>query len=227
MKFEPKTSKSLDAKKTTLPPAAASNLKFASANYKVDAPPEEMGEGTDVIVYLAQFGHHSSYGKQTDGKVQITGASKLEKSLDSLYTNYVDHFPCDVIVFYGEDNEPDAELFKKLQQGRPRLQFRQLNGKWWSLPHGLKEEDRKDWFLPAYSVGYRHMIRWYAYLIWFYLTDLGYTHVMRMDNDSYIHSTLRYNLFDYMRKNNKRYGFRQPCTDKTGEYSLRRVVTQF
>lgn len=31
----------------------------------------------DVIVYLAQFGHHSSYGAQTDGRNPITGVSKL------------------------------------------------------------------------------------------------------------------------------------------------------
>jgi len=50
---------------------------------------------TDVIVYLAQFGHHSSYGMQTDGKNDITGTSKLNRSLETLYSNYVHAFPCD------------------------------------------------------------------------------------------------------------------------------------
>ncbi|KAL7507614.1 hypothetical protein ACHAXN_004765 [Cyclotella atomus] len=181
----------------------------------------------DVIIYLAQFGHHSSYGKQQDGQQNITGASKLVRSLNYLYKNYVNSFPCDVIVFYGQDNEPDEELFAKLQQGRPRLQFRQLTDKWWTLPHGLLQRDQPRWFQPGYSTGYRHMIRWYAYLVWFYLTDLGYTHVMRMDDDSYIHSPIKYNLFEYMRMNNKRYAFRQPCTDTIGERHLRAVVMPF
>eukprot|EP00956_Cyclotella_meneghiniana_P042465 scaffold248476_cov125-Cyclotella_meneghiniana.AAC.4 len=185
-------------------------------------------DNSDVIVYLAQFGHHSSYGMQNDGRgASVTGASKLERSLDSLFANYVNHFPCDVIVFYGEDNDPEPDLFQKFQRKFPRLRFHQLYGKWWSLPHGLKEEDAGRWVLPGYSVGYRHMIRWYAYLIWPYLDELGYTHVMRMDDDSYIHSRIGYNLFEYMRENNKRYGFRQPCTDSIGEKPLRAIVNRF
>ena len=141
----------------------SSTLHIQDVKYAVP-PAERMAQhnGADVIVYLAQFGHHSSYGKQTDGVHQITGSSKLEKSLMTLYANYVDDFPCDVIVFYGEDNEADPELFEKLQKDRPRLQFRQLTGKFWELPHGLKAENRNKWFLPSFSIGYRHMIRWYA-----------------------------------------------------------------
>jgi hypothetical protein len=48
-----------------------------------------------------------------------------------------------------------------------------------------------------------------------------------MDDDSYIHSPITYNLFDHMRTNNKRYAFRQPCVDSTGEKPLREVVLQF
>lgn len=202
-------------------------LMHKGLGQKSSSIPTGNAKGNDVIVYLAQFGHHSSYGEQHDGQQNITGASKLERSLDYLYKNYVNSFPCDVIVFYGQDNEPDEELFAKLQKGRSQLQFRQLVDQWWTLPHGLLQRDQPRWFLPGYSTGYRHMIRWYAYLIWFYLTDLGYTHVMRMDDDSYIYSPIKYNLFEYMRMNNKRYAFRQPCTDKIGERHLRAVVMQF
>lgn len=37
--------------------------------------------------------------------------------------------------------------------------------------------------------------------------------MMRMDDDSYIHSKIQYNLFEYMRMNKKKYGFRQPARD--------------
>lgn len=145
--------------------------------------------GVDVIVYLAQFGHHSSYGNQTDGKNPITGVSKLNKSLETIYANYLDSFPTDVIVFYGEDDTPPSkELIHNLQYRRPRLKFHQLNGTWWSLPHGLRAQDHGAWRQPAYSIGYRHMCQWYAVRIWPYLANLGYTHVMRMDDDSYIYS---------------------------------------
>lgn len=58
------------------------------------------------------------------------------------------------------------------------------------------------------------MIRWFAILIWHYLANEGYTHVMRMDDDSYLHSRITYNIFDYMRLNNKRYGFRMPVLEE-------------
>ena len=36
---------------------------------------------------------------------------------------------------------------------------------------------------------------------------------MRMDDDSYIHSKIEYNIFDHMRTHGRRYGFRQPVRD--------------
>lgn len=61
------------------------------------------------------------------------------------------------------------------------------------------------------------MMRWYAILIWFYLSEEGYTHVMRLDDDSYIHSKIEYNMFDYVRNNKIRYGFVQPTYEPGGE----------
>ena len=107
---------------------------------------------TDVIVYLAQFSEfHSSYGFQKDSsKESITGLSKLSKSLELLYQNYADDFPlCDVIIFY-TDNRPDNETISKLTRNRPQIQFRELRGKWWTLPHGLKAIERFKWNRPAF-----------------------------------------------------------------------------
>mmetsp|Transcript_6165 Transcript_6165/g.13969 ORF Transcript_6165/g.13969 Transcript_6165/m.13969 type:complete len:461 (+) Transcript_6165:56-1438(+) len=183
--------------------------------------------GRDVIVYLAQFGQHSSYGNQTDGRNSITGATKLNRSLNTLYSNYLNRFPCDVIVFYGEDDSPSHDMLRILQQGRPRLRFHQLNDTWWSLPHGLRAEDRKNWKQPAYSIGYRHMIQWYAVRIWPFLTKRGYTHVMRMDDDSYIYSVIQYNMFEYMRQNDKRYAFRQPCIENNVGVGFFEIIDEF
>ncbi|KAL7517825.1 hypothetical protein ACHAWX_002713 [Stephanocyclus meneghinianus] len=170
---------------------------------------------TDVIVYLAQFKHHSTYGVQYDAHQNvITGLSKLNKSLDLLYTNYVQHFPtCHVLIFHDLIDAPTAETKLMLSKNRPQLQFRQLDGKWWELPYGLKSQDRYKWKRSSFSIGYRHMMRWFAILIWEYLASHGYTHVMRMDDDSYLHSQIKYNLFDYMRNNQKRYGFRMPVVE--------------
>ena len=57
------------------------------------------------------------------------------------------------------------------------------------------------------------MMQFYAVRIWPFLNELGYTHVMRLDDDSYIYSKIVYNLFEFMRVNEKRYGFRQPVME--------------
>jgi alpha 1,2-mannosyltransferase len=176
-------------------------------------------KATDAIVYLAQFSKvHSTYGAQQDIENNtLSGDSKLSKSLDLLYSNYVNNFPNNVhvIIFYvAEEGEPTAEVMEDLQlTNRPQLQLLPLNSTYWSLPYGLQKRDSFFWNRPMYSIGYRHMMRWFAILIWPYLTDLGYTHVMRLDDDSYIHSEIKYNLFDFMRDNNKVYGFRQPVIE--------------
>lgn len=64
-------------------------------------------------------------------------------------------------------------------------------------------------------MGYRHMIRWYALKLYDFLRDFGaspdgcqYQYVMRMDEDSFLHSSVSYDLFEYMRFNKYSYAFR-------------------
>lgn len=71
------------------------------------------------------------------------------------------------------------------------------------------------------------MMRWFAILLWPYLENEGYSHVMRMDDDSYIHSKIEYNLFDYMRSEGKRYGFRQPVRDSGVGRGYDAIVNEF
>ena len=135
---------------------------------------------TDAIVYLAQFKDHSTYGVQYDAEHNaLSGISKLNRSLHLLHINYVNYFPsCDVIVFHDATDVPSEHDRLVLSKNRPRVQFRQLDGKWWELPYGLQERDKWRWKRTAFSVGYRHMMRWFAVLIWDYLHEEGYTHVM-------------------------------------------------
>ncbi len=175
---------------------------------------------TDAIVYLAQFSQlHSTYGAQHDiANNTLSGHSKLSKSLDLLYSNYINHLPnnnVDVIIFYvPHEGVPTNKTMEELQLAhRPQIKLHPLNSTYWSLPHNLHERDSIHWNRPMYSIGYRHMMRWFAIRIWPYLSQLGYTHVMRLDDDSYIHSQIKYNLFDYMREHDKVYAFRQPVIE--------------
>lgn len=71
------------------------------------------------------------------------------------------------------------------------------------------------------------MIRWFAILIWSYLAGEGYTHVMRMDDDSYLHSKIQYNMFDYMRSNKKKYGFRMPVMEEAVGVGYDAIIDHF
>jgi alpha 1,2-mannosyltransferase len=205
------------------------NTNKAQYNRVTDNPSKKK-KHTDVVVYLAQFGeYHSSYGFQLNAdKESITGLSKLNKSLELLYSNYINHFPsCDVVIFYDKQHGPDNQTMAELHRHRPQLKFRELKGKWWNLPHGLKPIDRYKWNRPAFSIGYRHMIRWFAILIWPYLAGEGYTHVMRMDDDSYLHSEIKYNLFEYMRDSGKKYGFRMPVLEEAVGNGYNEIIDSF
>lgn len=145
-----------------------------------------------------------------------------------MYKNYLDQFPsCNVIIFYDSSSPPDLRTQVELRRSRSQLEFRELNGTWWEVPYGLDEKRHHKWKRPKYSIGYRHMMRWFAVLIWPYLAAEGYTHVMRMDDDSYIHSKIGYNLFEYMRDHNKKYAFRQPVRDSAVGKGYDRVIDDY
>ncbi|KAL7555159.1 hypothetical protein ACHAWF_018817 [Thalassiosira exigua] len=181
----------------------------------------ERAKAKGAVVYLAQFGNHSSYGVQRDPRTGtlVTGHSKLNRSLALLYANYADRFPADVLVFHDGGSVLDDETISELSRGREGLKFVSLRGKRWSLPHGLKAWHFRAfrWKRPAFGVGYRLMVRWYAVSIWDYLRGEGYTHVLRLDDDSYVLSEIEYDLFDYARENGIKYGFRMPVYEEGGE----------
>jgi len=182
---------------------------------------------TDAIVYLVQFGQHSSYGAQYDVETNhvLTGLDKLEKSLTKLYANYLDNHPnVDVLLFYDYQNPPTNKIIEQLSMNRPQIQFRELDEQLWSLPNDINLNRLKR---PKFSMGYRHMMQWFAVLLWPYLAGEGYTHVMRMDDDSYIHTEIQYDLFDFMRRTGKKYGFRQPIIDPVHGQGYDELVEEF
>lgn len=58
------------------------------------------------------------------------------------------------------------------------------------------------------------MIHWFAIDIWQYFQDhanrtgCGYEYVMRFDEDSFLHSPVEYDVFEFMKQNDFNYGFR-------------------
>jgi hypothetical protein len=159
-----------------------------------------------VIVYLAQnTSKDSQYGRDS--------RSMLEKSLDLLYKNYNNRFKHDILIFHeGDFTQKDQ---KEVIRDRKEINFFRIHFK---TPGFLNEKEiPKLW--PAgneagFGMGHRHMIRFYAVQLFDILNDLGYDWFFRMDDDSFIHSRINYNLFEFMEQGGYEYGYRVDVNEK-------------
>ena len=146
----------------------------------------------DAIIYLGQK-QHSSY--------DATHANTLNASMESLRRNYGAVRDADVIVWHeGELAPRDATAL----DGVANVRFCLLtNDTGWAVPARWDPPPEMPW-----SVGYRLMIRFYAVTVWPTLAKLGYSWVMRMDDDSFILSKIDYDVFASLRQRRLLYAYR-------------------
>lgn len=153
------------------------------------------------IIYLAQ-------NTQKDPHYKRDSRSMLEKSLDLLYKNYNDQFRHPIIIFHeGDFLKKDQEEVKK---GRIEIQFQEVH---FEIPNFLNPSEVPEMWDGHVNLGTRHMCRFYSLQIFDIIRDLGYDWFFRMDDDSFIHSKISYNLFEYMEKNDFEYGYRVDTKD--------------
>ena len=169
---------------------------------------------TNAIVYLAQK-THSSYQRDSYGH--------LVRSIELLAKNYLsidDHREnLDIFIFHTSDFDAQdlfdlEQQFDSTSSGVVRL-VNLTNSPYWQRPVNLRGEDPERWnAYPLFSEGYRRMIHFFAIDIWQFFSDYGqqsgckYRYILRLDEDSYIHSPIQYDVFDLMRANDYVYGFR-------------------
>jgi alpha 1,2-mannosyltransferase len=168
----------------------------------------------NAILYMVQKGKHSSYNRNS--------TALFIRSLDLLYENYlsVNHHYKNVhvlIVHSGDYTKQDLEYLDRRYNQTLYLKLMDVsNTDYWTIPNSVRHDNLSQWAVyPQFSVGYRHMIRWYALKLYDFIRDYGqadegcrYQYLMRMDEDSYIHSPITYDLFDFMQSNNYSYAFR-------------------
>ena len=158
-----------------------------------------------AIVYLAQnTPKDTQYGRDS--------RTLLEKSLNLLYLNYNQQFRHDIIIFHeGDFDLGDQEA---VANGRKEIKFHQIR---FEIPAFLPAvevpEVWDDGFGVKFGLGHRHMIRFYAVQIFHILAELGYDWFFRMDDDSFIHTPIRYDMFEFMAKNGYEYGYRVDIRD--------------
>lgn len=169
----------------------------------------------NAIIYLAQK-EHSTYGRDS--------YSILMQSLSLMFKNYLslgDHREnTDLFIFHTGDFNGTDLLDIEAKFGADYfgiLRLVDLSGsQFWQRPTWhLNDDPNKAWYAyPLFSEGYRHMMHWYAIGLWDFFdqysqeTGCSYRYLFRLDEDSYLHSPIRYDIFDFMKSNNYAYGYR-------------------
>jgi hypothetical protein len=202
--------------------SADENPDLQSLTQKAPDRPPTILEGSssrscrkNAIVYLAQKKHSSYRGRDSYGM--------LLESLDLVYKNYLSldkHANnTDLIIFHTADfDKEDLDTF----ESRIGTNFRDLvrlvdlsNTTYWKRPKWHENDDPASWYaFPLFSEGYRRMMHFFAIDIWHFFSDYGkqtgcnYEYIMRFDEDSYLHSPIQYDIFDFMKTNGYYYGFR-------------------
>ena len=139
--------------------------------------------------------------------------SLLNKSLTLLHEHYAPHVhAADILLWHeGDFSQSDLEALGHGSNSRMRLCLLDCcTG--WGYPARLygveKERLRKDIRSTGFGVGYRLMCRFNAITMWGVLQRLGYTMIMRCDDNSYILSRVGYSIFERLRKEGRDYGWR-------------------
>jgi len=138
------------------------------------------------------------------------------KSLDSLYYNYLMDNPCDVICFYEPNFCKNEIALLKEKYKFINLKLEQIEFQLPNYDETIKEQILEYFPHPedihrnnghkGFSMGYRHMCRFYAGAFMKLPILDSYKYVWRLDTDSYILNKIHYNVFDRMHKNNAIYG---------------------
>lgn len=131
---------------------------------------------------------------------------QLKNSLDSLYSKYVNKFPCDVVIFIEEDF-PKA-FIEQAQKFYKNIVFKQIAFK---TPDFLTAENLRFKDPTNLPLSYRNMCRFYTVEFYKHLSEYGF--YLRLDVDSNILSEINFDVFEYLKTNNKRYGYIAEITE--------------
>ena len=155
---------------------------------------DKLQTSTDAIVMLIQK-KHSTYTNHT---------TDIMQPLKNLEMRYAAAKNADILLFH-ENEFQNISLNTTLNVRLCNV----LNSKnTWGPPTNVIVRHKSE-----FSIGYRNMIRFYAVTMWNLLTKLKYMYVMRLDDDSVILSSIKYNLFESFRYKNAIYAYRQTFTE--------------
>ena len=158
---------------------------------------------------------HRSLAGHTTYDASHDSLSNLRRSLRLLWTHYAALPAADVLLWH-EGDFSESDIRELLPWANATSSSSAVNVRsclldccsGWGAPPTVRSLHMQGGrvHIPEYTPnfrlwapGYLYMIRLYAVTLWGTLRRLGYSHVMRMDDDSFIHSPVAQNLFQTLR----------------------------
>jgi hypothetical protein len=130
------------------------------------------------------------------GHPSIYGYRKLIHRNRLLHRNFNKKFNYPVLIFHeGNILSSHQNVISKIT---PNIKFIDVSNCAFEMPIDLP----LDW---QTQIGYKHMCRFYALQIYELLSEFDY--FLRLDDDSYIESQIRYDMFEFMIKGGFEYGY--------------------
>ena len=84
-------------------------------------------------------------------------------------------------------------------------------------PHPTHGNGPVAWGHPGFSMGYRHMCRFFSGEMYKFDIVREYDYYLRLDTDSFIRTPLNYDIFEWAEKNECYYGFIAPAIQQDNE----------
>lgn len=151
-----------------------------------------------AIIYLAR-------SRRTD-------ISSLKHSLSVLDLNFNNQFNYPIIIFHEDFNESLMDEIQKCTQSK--LKFERVK---FEIPDFLKKEKIPEFIYVEgfeFSIGYRHMCRFFSGLIYQNPVLKDYDYYWRLDTDSFLLGKIDYDIFRFMQENGYLYGYLNAGMDR-------------
>lgn len=122
----------------------------------------------------------------------------LKKSLKLLYKFFNKKFKYPVLIFHDDFTKQEENSLLKINKN---IKFENVEFK---IPPWI---DQNKSFKTDFSMGYRHMCRFFSGELYKNDAIKNYDWYWRLDSDSFIHSDINYDIFNFMDKKGFIYGY--------------------
>jgi len=134
--------------------------------------------------------------------IRFENLQRVINSLDLLDEYFNNKFQYPIVFFHEKEPSYDVLRLKIRSSTNSKVYFQSISFEMPEfLPKNLKQRS------CTWRLGYRHMCRFHAKLIYEQVIIRGFEFAWRLDHDSEILQPIHYDVFKFMRNNNLQYGY--------------------